>query len=176
MTEDAFVAAYRPLAYRLARGYFAPGLERDDLRQEALVGVMKAYRSWRPGHAGTVASFVRLCVTRQLVTALKTAQREKHGPLNDAYRTLRLEGSGEIVDTIDAVEEPDSDPADVVERRERLRAVVRGFAGLTPLERQCVVMFANGRSYAEMDAVIGTGIKSADNALTRARRKLREAA
>lgn len=156
LNEAALIRQYERLAYWAAREFYLPGADRDDVNQEALLAALAAIRTHNPA-LGSLGSFVVLCVRRRLSTLLKNATREK--------RTAP-EGSEVVV--------YGPDPAEVAERRDEIRrlfTVVRD--DLTPLERDCVVGLAAGMSYAELDT---RHRKTADNAIQRARRKLRAAA
>lgn len=175
---------FRPLAYAIARGYFLPGADEDDVRQEAMIGVWKGLRDYRPDRGTTLRSFVALCVRRQLITALKLARRGKHEVLNRAvYVDTPVAGEEDELTQLGMLVAPGADPARIVEDREYVAAILDVVAhDLTPLERRALIGFANGRSYAEIAEEVGGGHtywpdgrvrhKRVENALIRARTKL----
>jgi RNA polymerase sporulation-specific sigma factor len=166
---------YEGIVIAIASEYFLPRADHEDLVQEARLGFFKAVRDYRPGHA-SFATFARLCVQRQVITAVKTATRRKHEALNEAIGERRDEGEEELsVATLCA--DPNADPADVFERYEVLGRVVVAFhESLSGLEARAVQGVVAGESYDEIGAECGLGYKSIDNALQRARRKLEVAA
>lgn len=161
---------HRPVAYAIAALYFWPGADRDDVKQEALIGLWIAARDWRPDAGRTFRSFAELVIKRRLATCVKLAKRSKHAPLNDSIRVLVDEDgvSDQAVDQLPHLHQV----ADVAEDRERLAAVLRAIdTDLSPLERRCIIGVASGLSYAEIGPQ-----KRVENALDKARRKLRAAA
>lgn len=169
MTVPALWLEHRPLARSIARDYFLPGAEPQDVEQEALIGLWEASRDFN-GY-GTFKQFAAMVIRRRLQTCVKHANREKHKPLTGAARNSWAE-DGEprpILDTLPHLHQV----ADLAEDHEQIRAVLASIArDLTPIERQAVIGIASGLSYAE----IGLPFKQIDNALARARRKLRAAA
>ena len=176
---------FRPLAYAIARDYFLPGADVDDVRQEAMIGVWKALRDHDP-ERGSLRAFVALCVRRQLITAVKLATAGKHRPLSRAvYADAPVAGEEDDLTLLDLLVAPGADPARIVEDREQLRELLDVVAhDLSPLERRALIGLANGLSYEELreDASelrsrsggpsTSVAPKSIDNALQRARRKL----
>ena len=148
-----------------ARNYFLAGADSDDVEQEALIGLFKAVRDFRPDREATFGAFADVCITRQLVSAVKAATRRKHEPLNyslpeTAARTEQLEDSG-------------ADPATQVVQRAEVAALARVIdEHLSRFETQVIRLHAEGRSYQEIGARVGRGPKAVDNALQRAKRKL----
>ncbi len=170
MTVPALWLKHRGLALAIADGYTLPGSDRDDVRQEALIALWVAATDWRPDGGASFPTFARMVVRRRLDTCLKLATRRKHEPLNRAV-TVALDPDGEpaaIVDLLPHLHQV----TDRVEGREQLAAVIRCIRDdLSAVERRAVVGIASGLSYVE----IGPW-KAVDNALARARRKLRAAA
>lgn len=165
--EDAAVRHWTGFAYSIADRYFIPGGDKDDARQEALVGLLAALRTWDRGK-GTLRSFVALCVERRVQEAVRHSNRLKHTPLTGALRVMRSEDGGER----DAFESGHSalgrDPHLVAVENEELRELVRAFwVQLSPLERRAVLGRLDGLEYADIGA-----FKQIDNALHRARKKL----
>lgn len=161
MNEDAAVRAWTPLAYRIAARFYLPGSDRDDVQQEALIGLWKALRDFNG--SGVKAAFLAMAVNRHLATKVKQAGRDKHRPLNEAIR-VALDEDGETVPIVDLLEGQRSEGGSAANQLVAMRLL------LTPLERRAVVGVACGMAYAELGE-----FRSVDNALQRARRKLRAA-
>ena len=156
-----------------AARYFGPGLERDDLRQEARHGFYKAVRDYKPDRGVGFSTFAKGCVERQVITAVKTAQRHKHSPLNDAalFSTpVDHEHASELGDLF--VDPRAPDPIVVLQAKEDVNSLLAAVGDLSELERQALVGLAQGDSYQVIAAALHADIKSIDNALQRARRKL----
>lgn len=165
----------RGMLVNIASEYYAPGLGREDLLQEASIGLWKACRDYRPEAGVPFKAFAVICVRRQIITAVKTATRAKHGPLNFAMDLDSPANAGR--DSGDAllrevIAGPGSAADEVAERRQAVRDLQAAMARLSPLERDAVLHVANGGSYS----AAGDKVKSLDNALQRARRKLAAAA
>ena len=171
---DELVARYRRFARGKARSYFVLGADIDDVEQEGLIGLFKAARDFRP-ERGSFRGFADVCITRQLLTAIKGASRRKHQPLN---RYVSLSG-GPTVDgdepELDAYldDRHAVDPADAVVSSEQvadLRVAIDEL--LSGLEVAVLGRFVEGRSYEEIGADLGRQPKAVDNALQRIKRKL----
>jgi RNA polymerase sporulation-specific sigma factor len=163
---------YRGLAIAISREYRFPGSDRQDVEQEAMIGLWLAVRDYRP-ELGFFAPFARLCVRRRLDSCLKLAQRKKHQPLNQAEETdLRSR----------AVLMHSFDPAEILEQKEHALELMRRVReDLTPLERSCWIGIANGKTYREIHEEVGgsktsnghkTRYRRIDNAMQRAHQKL----
>jgi RNA polymerase sporulation-specific sigma factor len=170
------LSRYRGFVRVKSRGYFLVGAEREDVVQEAMIGLFKAIRDYDWERQASFRSFADLCITRQLITAIKTSRRQKHQPLN-GYISLsaaasREEGDErEIGDMLAAVGSPD--PADVVVSALQTEIVTRGFMDdLSGLERDVLRLYAAGRSYQEIATALHRHVKAVDNALQRVKRKM----
>lgn len=171
--ERELVQRFESMARFIASGYFLAGGDRDDLRQEARLGLFKAIRDYNES-AGLFAAFARICITRQVITAIKTDTRQKNRPLNTAVRVLAGDEDGDI-DAVDLIEAPNADPATLLYDRDRARLVLEVIrTDLTELERASIVGVASGESYREVEQrLIGTPtMKVVDNAVQRAREKI----
>jgi RNA polymerase sporulation-specific sigma factor len=167
VSERELVAEHERLARFIADKHFLPNEDRDDLRQEAMLALLLALRAYTPERGVPLQKFVSLVVTRRVISAIKLARAEKRRAQNEAV-TGAVMADGEEVDVVTLLE-GGRDPADVVVEREQMRSLVSGIRGLSPLERKAVVDFVFcGVPYA--------GSKALDNALCRARTKLRRAA
>lgn len=166
---------YRSLARVKARSYFIVGAERDDLVQEGMIGVFKAIRDYQPDRGASFRTFAELCVTRQVVSAVRTATRLKHRPLTSAV-PLEAPDAAEgtpLADMLLAVTA--SDPALAVISAEELRGLQRHFDEvLSDLETQVLRHHMEGKSYDEIAAMLQRHVKSVDNALQRIKRKLQD--
>ena len=173
---DVLLLRYRRFARTKARGYFLVGADSDDIEQEGMIGLYKAVRSYRPDREAGFRSFAELCVTRQVISAIKGANRRKHQPMDRYVSISGVYGGGsehedvveELLDDHHAV-----DPADQVCQRERMEAIqamVRGL--LSGLEVEVLGLYVEGRSYQEIGESLGRHVKSIDNALQRIKKKL----
>jgi RNA polymerase sporulation-specific sigma factor len=181
--EAAFSAlskTYRPLVRAKANNYYLPSGEREDLLQEGMIGLMKAVRGYDPSKGVTFHSFAELCVTRQIITAVKADTRKKHGPLNRSIPLTRpVSGNhGSSLELLEILTDCMSQtPEDIcIEKAEtdRIRACLA--KSLSPLEASSFRLFYNGRCYADIALALGVNTKAVDNALTRVKEKARRAA
>ena len=174
---DTLIRRYTPFVRLKASAYFLVGGGNDDLIQEGLIGLYKAVRDFRPDKETSFRSFAELCVTRQIITAIKTATRFKHSPLN-SYVSFSHTPAGQDPDgdcTLgDAL--PGSavnDPAICVISTEELQSLVGCLAsGLSPLESDALRLYLEGLSYEQMAEDLGCDTKTIDNALQRVKRKI----
>ncbi len=173
---QTLIDRYRRFARAKSRGYFLVGGDSDDLEQEALIGLYKAARDFRPEHQASFRAFAELCITRQIITAIKTATRQKHQPLNQYVSISGVRGGDEPNER--SVEEllgpyHATDPADAVVSGERLEVMRVSMARmLSGLEVDVLKLYVEGKSYQEIGDQLGRHVKSIDNALQRIKRKL----
>ncbi len=178
--DDAALAElltkYRAFARVKARSYFLVGADREDIVQEGMIGLYKAIRDFNPDMQSSFRAFAELCVTRQIITAIKTATRQKHGPLNNYVSFSRPVGGDDdgervLADVLPTVQI--SDPADLVISAERIRALQAHFDEvLSDLETEVLRLYVEGKSYQEIAERLQRHVKSIDNALQRIKRKL----
>ncbi|TLM80218.1 MAG: RNA polymerase sporulation sigma factor SigH [Actinobacteria bacterium] len=167
---------YRPFIRCKARSYFLAGADREDVVQEGMIGLYKAIRDYDPSRQSSFRSFAELCVTRQLITAIKTATRHKHAPLN-SYVSLSkpasVEEEGErLLSDILAAKEV-CDPAELVISAWETASISAGFTdALSALETDVLRLYVDGRSYNEIAESLDRHVKSIDNALQRIKRKM----
>lgn len=173
---EVLLRRYRRFARSKARAYFLVGADADDVEQEGLIGLYKAARDYRGDREASFRAFAELCVTRQVITAIKTATRHKHQPLNQ-YVSISCGRTGDDGQERSADEILEGhfcpDPADEVvstERMARLRASMSRM--LSTLEVEVLSLYVEGRSYQEIGAHLDRHTKSIDNALQRIKRKL----
>ncbi len=174
--SDALVARYRSFVRGKARSYFLAGADRDDVMQEGMIGLCKAIRDYKADRQSTFRSFAELCVTRQLITAIKAASRQKHGPLNSyvsLQRSTSTEDEGDrVLSDILAAREV-CDPAEIVINAWEARTIKEGFTdALSSFESDVLVLYSQGRSYCEIAERLGRHPKAVDNALQRVKRKV----
>jgi len=172
---ETLIDRYRRFARAKSRRYFLVGGDADDVLQEAMIGLYKAARDFRPDHLASFRSFADLCITRQIITAIKTATRQKHQPLNQYLSVFggdRAEGEDRPLADLLA-SEVDTDPLDSIVTRERLGAMRHMIArNLSDLEIEVLSLYVDGSSYQEIGDHLGRHTKSIDNALQRIKRKL----
>src|SRR5215813_11057923 len=175
--REALIQRYTGFVRMKASSYFIAGGEPEDLVQEGLIGLYKAVRDFRADKETSFRSFAELCVTRQIITAIKTATRFKHQPLNQyvsfSHTPAGQETDGECTlgDALpgSAVQEPSV----VVISSEELQSLVFTLGtGLSNLESDALRLYLEGSSYEEMAAELGCDTKTIDNALQRVKRKI----
>jgi RNA polymerase sigma-H factor len=173
---DCIVRRYYGFVRLKASSYFLAGGDADDLIQEGLVGLYKAVRDYRTDRESSFRNFAELCITRQIITAVKTATRNKHTPLNQyvsfsSSPTPAGEGEPTLEELI-----PGSavhDPVNQVISSEELRALVACIStALSELESRVLALYLDGHSYEEVGRRIGCDCKTVDNALQRVKRKV----
>ena len=166
---------YKNFVRTKARSYFLIGADHEDIVQEGMIGLYKAIRDYRAEKLSSFRAFAELCVTRQIITAIKTATRQKHIPLN-SYISLNKpiyeeDSDRTLLDVI--TEEGISNPEEMIIDREDL-SVIEGKIGqmLSDLEKDVLVRYMEGKSYVEIADEMHRHVKSIDNALQRIKRKL----
>jgi RNA polymerase sporulation-specific sigma factor len=174
---QAVITRYRRFARAKARSYFLVGADSDDVEQEALIGLYKAARDFRPEHQSSFRAFAELCITRQIITAIKTATRQKHQALNQYVSisgSRNGDDSGErAVEELIHTNRQGNDPADRVVADERFGVMRDRMAEvLSGLEIDVLTLYVEGKSYQEIGDHLGRHVKSIDNALQRIKRKL----
>jgi RNA polymerase sporulation-specific sigma factor len=174
---DLLIRRYTGFVRLKASSYFLAGGDAEDLVQEGLIGLYKAVRDFRSDKETSFRSFAELCVTRQIITAIKTATRYKHAPLN-TYVSFSYTPAGQDPDgecTLgDALPGPGvDDPSVVVISTEELQSLVFTLgSGLSKLEADALRLYLEGSSYEEMAEELGCDTKTIDNALQRVKRKI----
>ena len=178
--EDSFAEEYLLNKYKnfvrsKARSYFLVGADHEDIVQEGMIGLYKAIRDFRPDKLSSFRAFAELCITRQIITAIKTATRQKHIPLNN-YVSLNKplydeESDRTLLDVI--VEGQTSNPEELIINRENLGNIhAKMNEVLSNLEQDVLNAYLDGKSYQEIAETLGRHEKSIDNALQRVKRKL----
>ena len=172
---DYLITKYRLFVKVKARSYFLIGADKEDIVQEGMIGLYKAIRDFKGEKLASFRAFAELCITRQIITAIKTATRQKHIPLNsyvsldkpiydeDSERTL-----------MDVITSPLTDNPEhlMINREDYSRLEGQMSEVLSELEQQVLVLYLEGRSYNEISSLLSRSTKSIDNALQRIKRKL----
>lgn len=173
---EVLIQRYRRFARAKTRTYFLVGADADDVEQEGLIGLYKAARDFRADRQSSFRAFAELCVTRQVISAIKAATRHKHQPLNRYVSISGVRGSddpseGAVEELLD--DHRACDPADEVVSQEQIDAIRRSMAeNLSNLEVEVLRLYVEGKSYNEIGSHLGRHVKSIDNALQRIKRKL----
>ena len=173
---DRLVKRYHSFVRLKASSYFLVGGDSEDLIQEGLVGLYKAIRDFRSDRESSFRNFAELCITRQIITAVKTATRNKHTPLNQSISfSYSATADGDPEPALDELLAGPSahDPVNQVISSEELRALVACLStALSDLESRVLALYLDGRSYEEIGERIGCDTKTVDNALQRVKRKV----
>lgn len=172
---EYLIHKYKNFVRAKARSYFLIGADREDIVQEGMIGLYKSIRDFRGDKLSSFKAFAELCITRQIITAIKTATRQKHIPLNsyvsldkpiydeDSDRTLMDVLCGTRV----------TDPEEMMINKEEFSGLEDKMGEiLSELERQVLMLYLDGRSYQEIAVDLQRHVKSIDNALQRVKRKL----
>ncbi len=174
---EYLLAKYKNLVRARAKQYFMAGADRDDIMQEGMIGLFKAIRDFDPTKQASFRGFAEICIRRQIITAVKTASRRKHTPLN-SYISLSMpvyedESERTLVDML--AERESVDPEEMFLRREKAEAMEAEInQKLSGLEQTVLSLYLGGMNYQEIAVELGRTPKSIDNALQRIKRKLSE--
>ena len=173
--EEYLLDKYKNFVRSKARSYFLVGADHEDIVQEGMIGLYKAIRDYRPDKLSSFRAFAELCITRQIITAIKTATRQKHIPLNN-YVSLNKplydeESDRTLLDVI--IEGRTSDPEEMIINMENVGNIrTKINEVLSGLEQEVLNAYLDGKSYQEIAESLGRHVKSIDNALQRVKRKL----
>lgn len=167
---------YRGFIYIRARPYFIIGADKEDLIQEGMIGFYKAIRDFSEDKEASFRTFAELCITRQIITAIKTATRQKHMPLNSyvsldkPVATLKGNTNAKLMDIISGID----DPIDSFVNGEEIRNVKSDcYLILSDLETKVLKLYLESKSYQEIARDLNRRVKSVDNALQRVKCKLK---
>lgn len=173
---EVILARYRNFARSKARSYFLAGSDKEDVVQESMIGLFKAIRDFDLDQETPFRAFAELCISRQILTAIKTANRHKHQPLNSSVSLDAPAYGDDVSSTVgDGIMAPVeiSDPAELVISSQEIEAIRNSMSeNLTQLEGDVLRLYIDGKSYEEIAGVLGNHVKSIDNALQRIKRKL----
>jgi RNA polymerase sporulation-specific sigma factor len=167
---------YRGFARAKARTYFLVGGDREDVVQEGMIGLYKAVRDFSSASGASFRSFAELCITRQVLTAIKTATRQKHAPLNSYVSFDRPHDDDPERTVGDSLAvEVGGDPLEMIVESDDLARLQTAFDEvLSGLEVDVLQLYVDGRSYQEIAELLGRRVKSIDNAIQRIKRKLEQ--
>jgi RNA polymerase sporulation-specific sigma factor len=172
---EYLLSKYKNFVRSKARSYFLIGADHEDIVQEGMIGLFKSIRDYQLERLSSFRAFAELCITRQIITAIKTATRQKHLPLN-SYVSLNKpiydeESDRTLMDVI--VEGHAQNPEELIIGREDILSI-RDQVGtvLSSLEQDVLSAYLDGKSYQEIADMLGRHVKSIDNALQRVKRKL----
>ena len=175
LATECILARYKNLVRSRARMYFLAGADRDDLIQEGMIGLFKAIRDYDKEKRASFRGFAELCIKRQMITAVKTATRQKHMPLN-SY--VSLNNPAYENDSRGILEEvlsggPEADPEHLIISKENAEFLNKQIdRALSLLEKTVLTMYLEGKSYQEIAGEVGRPVKAIDNALQRVKKKL----
>lgn len=172
---EYLINKYRSFVRAKARSYFLIGADREDIIQEGMIGLYKSIRDFRGDKLASFKAFAELCITRQIITAIKTATRQKHIPLN-SYVSLDKpiydeDSDRTLLDVICGSQV--CDPEELIINQEEFMGLEDKMSEiLSDLERKVLMLYLDGRSYQEIAVDLKRHVKSIDNALQRVKRKL----
>ncbi|MDD4768154.1 MAG: RNA polymerase sporulation sigma factor SigH, partial [Eubacteriales bacterium] len=172
---EFLINKYKNFVRAKARSYFLIGADREDIIQEGMIGLFKSIRDFREDKLSSFKAFAELCVTRQIITAIKTATRQKHIPLN-SYVSLNKpifdeDSDRTLMDIISGAKV--TDPEALTINREEYGDIEKKMSEiLSSLERKVLMLYLEGKSYQEIAVELQRHVKSIDNALQRVKRKL----
>ena len=173
--QEYLIDKYKPFVKMKARTYFLIGADREDIIQEGMIGLYKAIRDFKGEKLSSFRAFAELCITRQIITAIKTATRQKHMPLN-SYISLNKpvfddESDRTLMDIM--ISDKISDPEELMISKEDLMQVQYRLSRiLSHLECEVLDLYLSGKSYQEIAEALDRHVKSIDNALQRIKRKM----
>ena len=173
---ETLLSRYRGFARMKARSYFLAGADRDDILQEAMIGLYKAIRDFQADKQASFRAFADVCITRQLITAIRSARCQKHTPLNSYVSLSKPIAPDEDPDRqlMDVLSSPGHlDPLEVVIATEELGDIKAAFDELlSEFEKEVLHLYADGKSYQDIALLLDREVKSIDNALQRIKRKI----
>lgn len=173
--QEYLINKYQNFVKSKAKSYFLIGADKEDIYQEGMIGLYKAIRDFKPDKLSSFKAFAELCVTRQIITAIKTATRQKHIPLN-TYVSLNKpiydeESDRTLLDILSSIKV--SDPEELVISKEEMDHIEAEIGEvLSDLEMEVLMSYLDGKSYQEIACDLDRHAKSIDNALQRVKRKL----
>jgi RNA polymerase sporulation-specific sigma factor len=175
IAQEYLINKYKNFVRAKARSYFLIGADREDIIQEGMIGLFKAIRDFKGDKLASFRAFAELCITRQIITAIKTATRKKHIPLN-SYVSLNKpiydeDSDRTLLDVISGTRI--SDPEELIINREEFDDIEEKMGEiLSSLEWEVLMAYLQGKSYQEIAVELDRHVKSIDNALQRVKRKL----
>jgi RNA polymerase sigma-H factor len=173
--QEYIISKFQGFVKTKAKSYFLIGADKEDIYQEGMIGLYKAIRDFNPDKLSSFRAFAELCVTRQIITAIKTATRQKHIPLN-TYVSLNKpvyeeESERTLLDILSGLKI--TDPEELIISKEEMERIEKEISkALTELEMEVLTSYLDGKSYQEIACDLDRHAKSIDNALQRVKRKL----
>ncbi|MFT5873725.1 MAG: RNA polymerase sporulation-specific sigma factor [Clostridium sp.] len=173
--QEYLINKYKNFVKAKAKSYFLIGADKEDIYQEGMIGLYKAIRDFKADRLSSFRAFAEICVTRQIITAIKTATRQKHIPLN-TYISLNKpiydeESDRTLLDVLSGAKI--TDPEELVISREEVISIQNEIGEvLSELEMEVLMSYLDGKSYQEIACDLDRHAKSIDNALQRVKRKL----
>lgn len=174
---DFLICKYKDLVNSKVNKYFIIGAEKEDIVQEGLIGLYKAIKDYKPDKQNSFKSFANLCIERQLITAIKSSNRQKHMPLN-SYLSLNMtafenEDGNNDTQIVDVLENTIiEDPLDTITKKEYFLSVENVIdSSLSDFEKKVLNRYVQGESYVKIAERLDAPVKSVDNAIQRIRKK-----
>lgn len=174
---DFLICKYKDLVNSKVNKYFIIGAEKEDIVQEGLIGLYKAVKDYNPDKQNSFKSFANLCIERQLITAIKSSNRQKHMPLN-SYLSLNMtafenEDGNNDTQIVDVLENTViEDPLDTITKKEYFLSVENAIdSSLSDFEKKVLNRYVQGESYVKIAERLDAPVKSVDNAIQRIRKK-----
>ena len=172
--QEYVISKYESFVKVKSKSYFLIGADKEDIYQEGMIGLYKAIRDFNYEKSTTFRGFAELCITRQIITAIKTATRQKHIPLNSSVSlNAAAYDDNEDVDKIDILDiKALDDPSDIIAEREYFESMENKIKeALSKFELQVLHEYEKGKSYADIAAKLNAKVKSVDTAIQRIRKK-----
>lgn len=172
---NCLIDRYKDMINIKANKFFMVGSEKEDMLQEGYIGLYKAVKSYNNQMKNSFKTFAGLCIERQMITAVKNSNRQKHIPLNSSVslnaEAYDDEGDTQVIDVLDT-RKTGEDPLEIVEKKEYFSVVEKEInTSLSEFEKQVLSHYKNGESYAQIAKFLNTKIKSVDTAIQRIRKK-----
>lgn len=170
--EEEIILRYTKLVKACARQFFIVGGESEDLIQEGMLGLMKAVREFSPNRDASFKTYAEVCIRNRLISAVRTATRDKHLPLNSSVPLQPPFFDGERTENISGASTWEMNPEELLIGRERVRELESALSGrLSGFEAKVLALYFQGCSYSEIAIHLDRDLKSVDNAVQRIRRK-----
>jgi len=166
---------YSPLVKKSIRTLYLIGADTEDLSQEGMIGLFKAIQGYQTNNTASFYTFAKLCIDRQIYSAIKTSNRKKHSPLNSyiSFYSKMNEDEIELIDNLEA--SMNSNPEQIILDRENTMSIeVILDEHLSNMEKQVLALYLDGKSYSDIAAKLGKTTKSIDNAIQRIRDKVKK--
>ena len=175
MALDCLIERYKDIVNIKANKFFMVGSEREDILQEGYIGLYKAVKSFDKEKQNSFKTFAGMCIERQMITAVKNSNRQKHIPLNSSVSlnasAYDEEDDTQVIDVLDT-RKTGEDPLDIITKREYFSETQKAIEdSLSDFEKEVLAHYKNGESYAEIANHLGSKVKSVDTAIQRIRKK-----